>query len=263
MIDSESRYAEVLRREGIAGSPRWCVGPMPCSVSPRWVSRWRWPSSTTGSKSPAARMPDESVGTRLSDLCPGRQRGGPGRRLAVAILGRARALRAVPVRALAVGGGDRDRLCRNHGRAPAGAALGGAAAGPGLRGRRCARLLPCRRRAALVRRAQRLHRSAGCCYDGGRAEGAAVAAAAGALRRAGLVAVGDLARRLEPGRLDRHGRGLHCGFSAAAAGGPASAGASHERQRPASAARRSGIGGRDRAHLARRSRRRVWRHPHL
>ena len=52
------------------------------------------------------------------------------RRLAVAILGRAGALRAVPAAALALGCGDRGLVCRDDGRQPPGHALGRACCSP-------------------------------------------------------------------------------------------------------------------------------------
>ena len=108
--------------------------------------------------------------------------------------------------------------------------------------------------------ARRLHRPGRRRRHARSAEGADPAPAAGALRRAGMVAVGRFARRLEPAGLAGDGGHLSRRFrpprAAAVAVAPA---VPHERRRPAPSARRSRPGRGDRAHDPRRPCRRVRR----
>src|SRR4029077_19593874 len=62
-------------------------------------------------------------------------------------------------------------------------------------------LLSCRRRAALVHRPDCVQRSRHCSRYARGAEGADPAPATGTLRRAGMVTLGHLARRVEPVRV--------------------------------------------------------------
>src|SRR5215831_21081619 len=102
---------------------------------------------------------------------------------------------------MAMGCRNRNFVCHDDGRRPAGSALGSAAARHGLSYEHWARPLPFRGRAALVCRPQRLQRHRHRRRHGRGVEGADPAPAAGALRRAGMGALGRFTRRLEPARI--------------------------------------------------------------
>src|SRR5216684_1280321 len=112
------------------------------------------------------------------------------------------------VAALAVGGGNRDLARRADRREPRGAALGRAGARDRTRARRGLRVLPCRGRAALVCRAERLYRERRRCDDARGHETANPRHRPGAVRPGAMVAVRGVAGRLEPVRFARDGGDL-------------------------------------------------------
>src|SRR3954462_15147086 len=120
----------------------------------------------------------------------------------------------MPAAALAVGGRDRRIARPRTGRGARPARLGRARARALVCRQRRFRLLSCRRRAALVRRPERLHRRLRRCDDTRTDEAADPRHGAGPVRPPGLDIVRGVLGRLEPARVADHDRLLRCRASA-------------------------------------------------